>query len=181
MNTLRPPISRSDHIRGSIDAPVSLVEYGDYQCPHCGAAAPQVKLVERHFGTRLCFAFRHFPLSQVHAYAEPAAETAEVAAAHGRFWEMHDGLFENQELLGPPLFFTLARELGISDDELREALTALTYAPNVRRDFLSGVRSGVNGTPTFFINGRRHDGTYLFQDLAAAIETHLQAAQIAVE
>ena len=175
MSTLRPPITPSDHVRGALDAPVVLVEYGDYQCPHCGAAHPQVKLVERHFGKRLCFAFRHFPLTQAHPYAEPAAETAEVAAAHGRFWEMHDGLFENQELLGPPLFSELARNLGISQLELSQALTAHTYAVKVRADFLSGVRSGVNGTPTFFINGRRHDGTYLFQDLAAAIEAHLHA------
>jgi protein-disulfide isomerase len=175
MSTLRPPITPSDHVRGRLDAPVALVEYGDYQCPHCGAAHPQVKLVERHYGKRLCFAFRHFPLTQAHPYAEPAAESAEVAAAHGRFWEMHDGLFENQELLGPPLFFELARNLGISQLELSQALTTGTYAPKVRADFVSGVRSGVNGTPTFFINGRRHDGTYLFQDLAAAIDEHLHA------
>jgi protein-disulfide isomerase len=181
MNTLRPPITRSDHIRGSIDAAVTLVEYGDYQCPNCGEAHPQVKLLEHHFGNRLCFAFRHFPLSQIHPYAEPAAESVEVAAAHGRFWEMHDGLYENQELLGPPLFFTLARELGISDSELNQALTTHIYAPKVRRDFLSGVRSGVNGTPTFFINGRRHDGTYLFQDLANVIETHLHATRIVID
>jgi protein-disulfide isomerase len=175
MSTLRPPITPYDHVRGPADAEVALVEYGDYQCPHCAAAHPHVKLVERQFGRRLCFAFRHFPLNQVHPYAESAAECAEVAAAHSRFWEMHDGLYENQELLGPPLFLELARNLGISDLELSQALTAGTFAPKVRSDFLGGVRSGVNGTPTFFINGRRHDGTYLHQDLAAAIETHLHA------
>jgi protein-disulfide isomerase len=137
MSTLRPPLTQHDHVRGPPDAPFSLVEYGDYQCPLCGAAHPQVKLVERHFGKRLCFAFRHFPLTQVHPYAEPAAEGAEFAAAHGRFWEMHDGLFENQGVLGPPLLFELARNLGISDPELTQALKAGTYKPKVRADFLS--------------------------------------------
>ena len=175
MSTLRPPITPHDHVRGPADAAITLVEYGDYQCPHCGAAHPQVKLVERHFGKRLRFGFRHFPLTQVHPLAEPAAESAEVAGAHRRFWEMHDGLYENQEQLEPAVIFALAGALGISQLELSQALAAGTYAPKVRGDFLSGVRSGVNGTPTFFINGRRHDGSYLFDDLATAIDRHLHA------
>jgi protein-disulfide isomerase len=173
MSTLRPPITPHDHVRGPANAAITLVEYGDYECPHCGAAHPQVKRVERQFGNRLRFAFRHFPLSQAHPLAAPAAECAETAAAYGRFWDMHDAIYENQDRLGLPLFFTLARALAIPEIELRMALTTEKYAPKIRSDFLSGVRSGVNGTPTFFINGVRHDGSFLFEDLAAAINVHL--------
>jgi protein-disulfide isomerase len=108
--------------------------------------------------------------------AEPAAECAETGGAHGRFWQMHDALFENQDELGLPLFLKLARMLAIPERELNDALATGRYAPKIRSDFLSGVRSGVNGTPCFFINGVRHDGAYFFEDLAAAIDTHLNAA-----
>jgi protein-disulfide isomerase len=175
MATLKAPITPHDHTRGPADAPVTLVEYGDYECPHCGLAHPIVKLIEKQFGRRLRFAFRHFPLSQVHPNAEPAAESAEYAAAHGLFWEMHDGIYQNQDRLGLPLLFALAGTLGLSESGLREALVNGTFAPKVRADFLGGVRSGVNGTPTFFINGRRHDGSYAYDDLSAAIEAHLTA------
>jgi protein-disulfide isomerase len=175
MSMLRKPIGPDDHIAGPPDAPVTLVEYGDYECPHCGAAHPIVKMVRRHFGPKLRFAFRHFPLSEAHPHAEAAAESTEFAGAHGRFWEMHDGIYDNQERLGLPLLFALAAALGLSEAGLRHALTAGIYRPKVRGDFLSGVRSGVNGTPTFFINDRRHDGTYAYDDLVLAIELHLRA------
>jgi protein-disulfide isomerase len=175
MSTLKAPVTPHDHVRGPANAPVTLVEYGDYECPHCGAAHPIVDLVQEHFGPRLRFVFRHFPLSQVHPNAESAAESAEFAGAHGRFWEMHDGLYENQDRLGLPLLFALAEALGLSELELRAALVNGTYAGKVRSDFLGGVRSGVNGTPAFFINGLRHDGTYAFDDLVAAINSHLYA------
>jgi protein-disulfide isomerase len=152
-----------------------LVEYGDYECPYCAAAYPQVKRVEQHLGARLRFAFRHFPLSQVHPLAEPAAEAAETAGANGRFWEMHDGLYENRDEFGLPLFFALAQALAIPESELRTALTTQKYAPNIRSDFASGVRGGVNGTPTFFIKGVRHDGGYLFGELVAATDARLRA------
>ena len=170
---LRVPVTQHDHIRGNPDAAVTLVEYGDYQCPYCGAAHPVVQRVERFFGDRLRFVFRHFPLSQIHPFAEPAAETAEFAGAHGRFWEMHDALYENQRQLSPPLLFALATGLGLSQIELRDALTRGTYTPKVQADFIGRVRSGVNGTPTFFINGQRHDGGYSFPELQAAIEAAL--------
>jgi protein-disulfide isomerase len=175
MSTLRAPVTPHDHIRGPASAPVTLVEYGDYECPLCGAAHPTVNLVQEHFGPQLRFVFRHFPLSQVHPNAESAAESAEFAGAHGRFWQMHDGIYENQDRLGLLLLFALAGALGLSEPELRAALAAGTYAPKVKRDFLGGVRSGVNGTPTFFINGVRHDGAYAFDDLVAAIELQLYA------
>ena len=175
MSALRPPITPHDHVRGAADAPVTLVEYGDYECAHCGAAHPHVKLVERQFGKRLRFAFRHFPLSQVHPFAEAAAECAEAAAAYGRFWDMHDALYDNQDELGPPLFFSLGQALAVPEDDMRNALKTQKYAAKIRNDFLSGVRSGVNGTPTFFINGARHNGSYLFEVLAAAIDARLYA------
>src|SRR3977135_1190815 len=178
MSVLKAPVTPRDHILGPANAPVTLVEYGDYECPHCGAAHPIVKLVLEHFGKNIRFIFRPFPLSQVHPSAETAAESAEFAGAHHRFWEMHDGIYENQDRLGLPLLFALAGALGLSETHLRNALVTGAYAPKVRTDFLGGVRSGVNGTPTFFINGRRHDGSYQFDDLAAAIEMVLQGARV---
>jgi protein-disulfide isomerase len=173
VSTLRVPVTPHDHISGPAKAPVTLVEYGDYECPHCGLAHPIVQRVQQRFRKRLRFVFRHFPLSQVHPNAEPAAETAEFAGAHDKFWQMHDGLYNNQERLGPPLLFALASALKLPESELRVALSSGTYAPRVREHFLGGVRSGVNGTPAFFINGRRHDGSFAVDDLASAIEGQL--------
>ncbi|MEA3107777.1 MAG: hypothetical protein QOI88_2382 [Gammaproteobacteria bacterium] len=175
MTTLKVPVTPHDHAKGPPNAPVTLLEYGDYECPYCGLAHPIVKLIQKHFGQRLRFVFRHFPLSQAHPNAESAAQTAEFAGVNGKFWDMHDGLYDNQDRLGLPLYLTLTSLLGLSELELREALVRGTFAPKVRADFLSGVRSGVNGTPCFFINGVRHDGTYAFEDLGAAIEQQLRA------
>ena len=171
MATLKVPVTPEDHIQGDPDAELTLLEYGDYECPHCGRAYGIVKQVQKHFGRRLRFVFRNFPLAQIHPHAQTAAETAEFAGAHGRFWEMHDLIFENQDRLGQPLLFALTEQLGLDAQGLRDALTAGEFEPRVRRDFLSGVRSGVNGTPTFFIGGQRHDGPWEFEDLVAAIET----------
>src|SRR5580692_8744955 len=101
MSVLKVPVSSADHIQGDEKAPIVLVEYGDYECPHCGHAYPIVKQIQKHFGKRLAFVFRNFPLNEIHPDAEPAAETAEFAGANGKFWEMHDAIFENQETLGP--------------------------------------------------------------------------------
>jgi protein-disulfide isomerase len=174
MSVLKVPVSPDDHIRGPDDAPVTLVEYGDYECAHCGRAHPEVLRVLQYFGDQVRMVFRHFPLAQVHPIAEPAAQSAEFAGAYGAFWEMHDGIYANQDRLGLPLLFALASALELSEEELRDALAAGTYAPKVRADFAGGVRSGVNGTPTFFINDRRHDGTYAFDDLATAILARLR-------
>jgi protein-disulfide isomerase len=133
--------------------------------------------VRQHFGDNLRFVFRHFPLTQIHPHAEPAAETAEFAGAHGRFWRMHDALYESQRWLSSTLLYGLARTLGLSDLELRDALATERYRGKVRNDFLGGVRSGVNGTPTFFINGYRHDGPFDFEDLVAAIDARLTQAR----
>jgi protein-disulfide isomerase len=173
MSLLQIPVTSADHIQGDRHARVTLVEYGDYECPACGLAYPTVKAVQKHFGKRLRFVFRNFPLTQVHRHAESAAETAEFAGAHGRFWEMHDGLYENQDALGLPLYLTLAEALGLSGEALSQALENGTFRTRVRNDFMGGLRSGVNGTPTFFINGRRHDAPHGFEDLIAAIDAEL--------
>jgi protein-disulfide isomerase len=178
MASLKVPVNQHDHIRGPARAPVTLVEYGDYQCPHCGAAHPIVDALLEQFGSRLRFVFRHFPLSQVHPNAEPAAETAEFAGTYDRFWDMHDGLYDNQDQLGPPLLFALTGALGLPEADLRNALATRQFLPKVRSDFLGGVRSGVNGTPAFFVNGMRHDGSYDFADLASAIGMQLQGHAI---
>src|SRR5258707_15005863 len=153
MSMLKAPITPRDHIRGPANAAVTLVEYGDYQCPHCGMVHPVVTRIEDRFRQTLRFVFRHFPLSQVHPFAESAAEAAEFAGAHGRFWEMHDGLFENlgnlnDARLALPFIFTLAEATGLSPATLRTPFARGDYAPEVRHCFLGGIRSGANGTPT---------------------------------
>jgi protein-disulfide isomerase len=175
MATLKVPVTDLDHIQGAPDAPVTLVEYGDYECPHCAFAHPIVKILQQQFGAQLRFVFRNFPLKEAHPNAETAAESAEFAGAKGRFWEMHDGIFENQEAIGLAFLFELTEALELSAPELRDALETQLFEPRVREDFRGGVRSGVNGTPTFFINGRRHDGPFELDDLVEAIE--LQIAQ----
>jgi protein-disulfide isomerase len=173
VSKLSVPVSSEDYKQGGEDAECVLVEYGDYECPHCRAAQPVVKQLERHFGKRLMFVFRSFPLTQIHPMAEPAAETAEFAGAHGLFWEMHDLLLENQDQLGLPLFQTLAKVLGLDPAKLTADLEQNTYRKKVRADFAGGVRSGVNGTPTFFINGRRYNGPNEYPDLLEAIKETL--------
>jgi protein-disulfide isomerase len=174
MPTLQIPVSPADHMQGDPTAPVILVEYGDYECPHCRRAYPIVKRVQKHFGHRLAFVFRNFPLKEMHPNAEPAAETAEFAATRDRFWEMHDQIYDNQPVLDVSLLFDLARSLELPEMSLRMALQNHEFAPRIRADFLGGVRSGVNGTPTFFINGQRHDGSWDYDDLLAVIEARLE-------
>ena len=165
---------RRDHIQGPANAPVTLMEYGDYQCPFCGAAYPIVKQIQQRFGENLRFVFRNFPLAQIHAYAEVAAEAAEAAGAQNKFWEMHDYLYEHQAQLAPPQLIAAAERLGLDVERFTDDLSQHAYAERVREDFLSGVRAGVNGTPTFFINGVRHDGAWDFDSLSEAINAQLQ-------
>lgn len=180
MPTLKTAVTPEDHVQGPENAAATLVEYGDYECPHCGHAYGIVKRVQRHFGKGLRFVFRNFPLSEMHPHAESAAETAEFAGAYGKFWEMHDGLFENQERLGGPLYLELAQELGLPPAELRQALEEAKYKNRVRAGFSSGVRSGVNGTPAFFINGKRHDGPFDYESLVLAIEEAIGRSRDAI-
>jgi protein-disulfide isomerase len=173
MSVLQVPVSSADHMQGDPHASITLVEYGDYQCPACGLAYPIVKGVQKHFGKRLRLVFRNFPLTQIHPEAESAAEMAEFAGAHERFWQMHDALYENQSALGPALYLELAEALHLSGKALSEALESGTFRPKVRSDFMGGLKSGVNGTPTFFINARRHDAPFDLEDLVAAIDAEL--------
>jgi protein-disulfide isomerase len=174
MTKLSAAVNAKDHIQGDPKAPVTLVEYGDYQCPSCGQAYPIVKRLQKHFGKRLSFVFRNFPLSQIHQYAEPAAETAEFAGAHHKFWEMHDLLYENQERLDEDLLDELSQQLNLDPEERARALESQQFEARVRADFSTGVRSGVNGTPTFFINAQRHDGSYDYESMVEAINLALE-------
>jgi protein-disulfide isomerase len=165
------PVSpERDHIRGNLDAPVTLVEYGDFECPYCGAAYPVVRGLEEQLPDVLRVVYRHFPISTVHPHAEKAAEASEAAGAQGRFWEMHDKLFENQDSLAMPDLHRYAEALDLDVGRFDDELMRAEYAPRVREDFMSGVRSGVNGTPTFYINGVRHDAGFDPASLVSAIQ-----------
>ncbi len=155
---------------GPEDAPITLVEYGDYECPYCAAVLPIVKRLESELESRLRFVFRHFPQNTVHPQAGVAAQAAEAAAAQGKFWEMHDLLFENQADLAEKDFTHFALKLGLEVYRFQSDLEREVYAPRVAEDFRSGLRSGVTGTPGIFINGVRYDGPPKYESLRAAIE-----------
>lgn len=165
------PVSASDHSQGADDAPITLVEYGDYECPTCGAAYQIVKKVQKKMGDKLKFIFRNFPLAQVHPHAEHAAEAAESADAQGKFWEMHDRLFENQNALDDESLSDYAGEIGLDDKKFTEDLRNERFEKRIRADFAGGIESGVNGTPTFFINGTRYDDALDYESLLAALES----------
>jgi protein-disulfide isomerase len=177
LSVLTIPVSADDHAQGPADAPLTLVEYGDYECPHCGRAYPIVKDVQRHFGARLRFVFRNFPLREAHPHAQHAAEAAEAAAAQGKFWEMHDTIFEHQFALGDPDLRSYAKGLALDMGRFDEELASHVHASRVRKDFGGGVRSGVNGTPTFFINGVRHDDSWDPASLIHRLERALDTAR----
>jgi protein-disulfide isomerase len=168
---LTMPVSdQRDHIAGPVDAAVTLVEYGDYECPYCGAAYPIIKEVQARMGARLRFVFRNFPITTSHPHAEQAAEAAEAAAGQGRFWEMHDLLYENQKRLRDRDLSGYAATLGLDVAKFEKELAGHVHAGRVREDFMGGVRSGVNGTPTFYIDGVRHDDSYDLETLLAALQ-----------
>jgi protein-disulfide isomerase len=169
--TLYVPVGPNDHAQGPEGAPVTLLEYGDYECPYCGAAYPIVKQVQKRLANELRFVFRNFPLGNMHPHATLAAEAAEVVGAQGKFWEMHDALYEHQSALTEPDLAGYAERLGVDRPKFEAELRRPVYAERVRADFASGVRSGVNGTPTFYINGRRHNGSYELEELLEAIRS----------
>ena len=169
-STLSVPVGARDHVQGPETAPVTLVEYGDFECPYCGAAYLIAKQVQEAMGDQLRFVFRHFPLTQIHPHAEYAAEASEAAGAQGKFWEMHDILYENQAALDPLHLEGYAEELGLDTVKFVRELEDGVYRERVREDFASGVRSGVNGTPGFFINGVRYDGSWDGPLLLEALE-----------
>jgi protein-disulfide isomerase len=164
------PVSPDDHALGSDKASVTLVEYGDYQCPDCGRAHVVVGAIREHFGPKLRFVFRNMPLTHAHRYAELAARAAEASALQARFWEMHDLLFENQRQLGPELVLELARRLKLDLDKLEADINNDRLIERIAGDVDSGLQSGVEGTPTFYINGTRHDDSYDEETLRKAIE-----------
>lgn len=174
---LATPVNDHDHVQGPETAPVTLVEYGDFECPYCAAAHVIVKQTREIMGDQLRFVFRHFPLTQIHPHAEPAAEASEAAGAQGQFWEMHDLLYENQPRLDAPHLKMIAEELGLDMKRFVREVEDGVYRERVRRDFLRGVRSGVNGTPAFFINGVRYDGSWDLPPLVEALESAASVAQ----
>lgn len=166
---LAVPVSDRDHFQGLADAPVTLVEYGDYECPYCGKAFPAVRRIQRMMGDKLRFVFRNFPLNTLHEHASQAAQAAEAAAAQGKFWEMHDLLYENQERLADVDLRQYALKAGLEIYRFESDMASETYARKVRDDFRGGVRSGVNGTPTFFVNDYRFNDTVNYENLLAAV------------
>lgn len=170
MSRLRRGINANDWAKGPADAPVTILEYADFECPFCGRAFWELKRLESAVEGRARFVFRHFPLTQPHPHALLAAEAAEAAGAQGSFWEMYEVLFQNQQNLEAPALLTYAADLGLDMGRFTRDLQEHHFQPKVQRDFLEGVRSGVNGTPSFFINGERHNGAYTAEALLAAIE-----------
>jgi protein-disulfide isomerase len=171
---LSVPVSNRDHTAGPANAPVTLVEYGDFECPHCGRAEPIVQGIRRYMGDQLRFVFRHFPLAEAHPHAELAAESSEAAGAQGKFWEMHDVIFRNQDALEPADLLQYAADVGVDPQRMTQELAAGTHRGKVRDDFRGGIRSGVNGTPSFFINGFRYDGNWA--DTAGFLQALTEAA-----
>jgi protein-disulfide isomerase len=175
--TLAVPVGPDDWADGPADAPVTFVEYGDFECPHCGAMEPVLRELRRRAGPAMRFVFRHFPLTSSHPHAEIAAEASEAAGAQGAFWPMHDTLLANQQALAAPDLVGYAAELGLNAEAVAAELESRVYEPQVREDFMSGVRSGVGGTPTFFINGVRYDGNYDLDALSRAVQKAARAAR----
>ena len=163
------PDPERDHISGSADGSIRLLEYGDYECPFCAEVQPIVKEIQRRLSDDLLFGFRNFPLTNIHPHSEHAAEAAEAAGRQKNFWGMHDTLFENQGALDDDDLAEYAAKLGLDETRLIREVTASVYAPRIREDFKSGVRGGVNGTPTFFINGERYDGPLDLKHLLNAL------------
>jgi protein-disulfide isomerase len=179
-SVLAVPVSPArDHIRGPIDAPVTLLEYADYECSFCGAAHPIVKAIEAQLGDAVRFVFRHFPMTTVHPHAELAAEAAEAAGSQRKFWRMHDVLYENQQQLEGPHLLAYAAALGLDVKRFGNEVAGHVYLPKINDDFVSGARSGVNGTPAFYINGIRHDGGWGYASLMAALQRAAVTAAVA--
>ena len=170
MTNLRVPVSRVDHIQGDANAPITLVEYGDFQCPHCAVAHGIVKRLQQHFGSRIRYVFRNFPLTEIHPLAEAAAEAAEFAGENGKYWQMHDGIFNNQRRLTPELLVELATRLQLDTDEMATAIDVQRYLDRITRDVEGGERAGVHSTPTFFINGQLYSGAWDFENLLQALD-----------
>lgn len=175
MSALQEPVSALDHQRGHANASVVLVEYGDYQCPYCAQAYAVVVRIREQLGASVLGVFRHFPLMEVHPQALPAAIVAEYAAEHGKFWQAHDLLYQNQRELGPRLYTQLLERLDLPMQGLEAALAHDDFGVRIRRDLGSGVRSGVTGTPAFFVNGQSLHIESSYEELLLAVQAQLGA------
>jgi protein-disulfide isomerase len=171
------PVGERDHVQGPEQAPVTLVEYGDYECPYCGQAYPIIKKIQKHLGDKLRFVFRNFPITQVHPHAQHAAESAEAAGAQNKFWEMHDRLYEHQRELDDSHLKSHAYALGLDIAKFEREFSGHVQTNRVREDFMSGIRSGVNGTPTFYINGIRYDNSWDEETFLASIKQEISDNQ----
>jgi protein-disulfide isomerase len=170
MAELTVPVTKTDHVLGDLKAPVVIVEYGDYQCPYCGQAYAIAKGLLREFGDDLCLVFRNFPLTQVHPLAAMASQAAEAAGAQGKFWEMHDLLYEHQEALEFEDILSYAQEIKLDIERFSQDVQTGAFRERISQDTRSGIRSGVNGTPTFFLNGVRYDDSWDFETFSATIQ-----------
>ena len=162
MSKLKRPIGQDDHIIGEPDATITLIEYGDYQCPDCGIAYPLIKTLMQEFRNKLRFVFRNFPL-QEHPEAMIAAQTAEAAGHQHKFWEMHDLIYEHQDKLNGNIMIDFAKRLNLNIEQFKKDRNSSDVLSKIESDLESGQRSGVHGTPTFFINDKKianYDGSY---------------------
>lgn len=173
MSKLTPPTGKHDHVTGPAHAALTWVEYGDYQCPHCGAAYPIIKELLAQLGDKVKFVYRNFPMSEAHPMAFAAALAAEAAARQDRFWEMHDIIFENQDRLSDKALLQWAGQIGLQIDQFVDDMQDPALEERVNDDFESGIRSGVNGTPSFYINGEKYNGDNDLASLKAALLAHL--------
>lgn len=178
--SLAKPVDENDHVLGLADAPVTLVEYGDFQCPHCRSAHFYLQNVFATIGNDMRFVFRHMPLTQIHPMAQLAAEAAEAAGAQGKFWPMHDAIYENQDLLSPALLTRLGQRLGLAMQRFTDDVDSHRFRPKVREDFMSAVRSGAAGTPSFFINGEPYEGSFDDESLIDALRFAAQVRAMPV-
>jgi protein-disulfide isomerase len=176
-NKLTVPVNiGSDHIQGSIkNAPITLVEYGDYECPYTGMAYPVVKEIMKELGDdKICFVFRNFPLNDIHLHAQHAAEAAEAAAAQDKFWQMHDYLFEHQKALDDGHLLEYAQKVGLQDvRKFKDDISRHVYAPLIEESLRGGIDSGVEGTPTFFINGVRYEDSFDLKTFSETLKKYL--------
>jgi protein-disulfide isomerase len=176
MSRLTPPVSQRDHVLGPADARVTLVEYGDYECPHCGALHPVIEAARKAFGGNLRFVFRHFPLRSSHPHALAAAKAAEAAGEQGRFWEMHHRLYQQQTQLEDEDLLGHARAIGLDVARFERELAARTHEVRIREDLASVTQSGAKGTPSLFINGELYQGSLDRDDVFAALAQAAVAA-----
>lgn len=175
INKLTLPIKVDyDHIQGPISAPINIVEYGDYECPYTGMAYPIVKELRRRLGDSICFVFRNFPLNEIHPHAQHAAEAAEAAGGQDKFWQMHDHLFEHQNELEDGHLLEYAKIVGLDTERFKKEISEHVYVPVINNSLKNGIKSGVEGTPTFFLNGVRYEDSWeletLFETIRSAIK-----------